>query len=150
MATKPKPKPLMGRPTKCTSSFLRELSTLLAGGAHPNAAVEALGVSPDSRRRWIEKGASAPASIYGDFCRILSRDAAYARVAVGTKLHAMARQGDTSASGLWLRHVKAEGFEPQNVVGFYNADADDNDDTEAQRAALAEKLARHADAERQS
>lgn len=142
------PAPPPGRPTKCTRAFISQLALLLAGGAHPNAAVAALGVSDDSRRRWIERGTSNPTTIYGEFCGILSQQHAFARVTVATKLHAQALQGDTAAANSWLRHVKAEGFEPQNTFGIFNADEHDSDDTEALRATLAEKVARHADAER--
>lgn len=140
------PKGEGGRPPKCTQKFLEELEAFLRGGAEPKTACLALGISRDSRNRWLERGqpdghGNYPPTPFGKFCAIMDKAPAIARMSVDLALHKVARMGDTGAAKLYYQRVRAENFEPHNLNPAALPPLGGNDDDENLYAALATRLA---------
>lgn len=146
MAKKKAEKSKGGRPPKITAEFLKQLETLLRGGAHPRTATIACGASPDSWTRWREKGqpdgqGNYPNNPYGKFCGLVDRTHALAVVGVDVSVHRAAVAGDMGAARLVYQRMRVENFEPHNLKGGNLPPGEVDDDNDALLTALATRVA---------
>jgi hypothetical protein len=94
--------------------------------------VLSLGVSHDSWTRWQDLGAADgkgryPDTPYGQFCVVLARSAAFARVNVDKGMYKAAAAGDVAAAKVFYQRVRAENFEPQSLATITLPGTDDDD-----------------------
>lgn len=114
-----------------TAEIVEKILLLVSDGARPEDAVMACGIAPSVYLRWLQRAeqdllllealppeqrASTDQTSEVVLLLAVVQAAGQAKMQVGRKLYAKAKQGDTKAAELWLRLQKVAGFGPPSAL----------------------------------